>query len=266
MSLAERYGPWAVISGASEGTGRAFARRIAADGIHCVLIARRQGPLDELADELRQEYGVECVTAAIDLSAPDASERVKAAAGDREVGLYVSNAGADPEGSRFLDIEVDRWVDQVNRGIVNLMRCCHHFGGQMRERKRGGLLLAGSGACYGGSSFMATYSGLKAFGLNFAESLWAELRPHGVDVLYAALGTTDTPAFRALAESKGLPLPAGLADPQEVAKVVLSRLADGPLANWGLEDDDAGYLPMSAAARRARVLAIGEATRRIFGE
>ncbi|RJF91167.1 SDR family NAD(P)-dependent oxidoreductase [Sphingomonas cavernae] len=266
MSLTEHYGPWAVISGASEGTGRAFARKIAREGINCVLIARRERPLAELADELRGEYGVECVTAAIDLSAPDASDRVKAAAGDREVGLYVSNAGADPEGARFLDIEVDRWVDQVNRGIVNLMRCCHHFGGQMRGRKRGGLLLVGSGACYGGSSFMATYAGLKAFGLNFAEGLWAELRPHGVDVLYAALGTTDTPAFRALAASKGLPLPPGLADAQEVAEVVLSRLADGPLMNWGLEDEDAGHLPMSASARRTRVLAIGEATKRIFGE
>lgn len=78
MDFAERYGPWAVIAGASDGTGRAFARRIAAHGVNCILLARRQPLLAQLAAEIRAESGVECLTASIDLAAPDASERIAA--------------------------------------------------------------------------------------------------------------------------------------------------------------------------------------------
>ena len=260
------YGPWAVISGASEGTGLAFAKRVAAAGINCILIARREGPLRELAAELETANGIECLVVAADLSATDAAQRVIAAVGDREVGLYIHNAGGDPEGQHFLDLDVERWVDQVNRGIVTLMRCCHHFAGPMKARRQGGLLLIGSGACWGGSAHMAAYSGLKAFALNFAEGLWAELQPSGVDVLYAALGTTDTPEFRRFLAAHNMPMPDGLADPDDVAAQALARLPHGPLLNWGQADDEAGRLPASAAARRARVLMIGEATKRIYGK
>jgi short-subunit dehydrogenase len=266
MLDAASYGPWAVISGASEGTGKALAKQIAAAGIHCVLIARRLGPLDELADALRAAHGVECITASVDLYGSDACAEIKAVVGSREVGLYVSNAGADPSGSHFLNTSVDDWIGQANRSVINLLRCCHHFGGLMRDRKHGGLLIVGSGACYGGGAFMANYAGVKGFGLNFAEGLWAELLPHGVNVLYAALGTTDTPAFRKLLAEKGMAVPPGLADPAVVAETLLDRLPHGPVLNWGQDDDQPGMSPVSAAARRARVLAIGESTKRIFGE
>lgn len=266
MSFAERYGPWAVIAGASEGTGRAFARKIAGEGVSCILIARRAHPLEALAAQIRAEHGVECVTASLDLAAPDACARVIAAVGAREVGLYVSNAGADPNGARFLDRDIEAWVQLVNRNIVTTMRCCHHFGAAMRARRRGGILLVGSGACYGGASFLATYSGSKAFEMCFGEGLWAELRPHGVDVLYFALGQTDTPAFRALLAEKGQPVPSGLATPDDVAALGLARLPHGPIHNWGQDDDVAGYAPNSPAARRARVLAIDQQTKPIFGE
>src|SRR5215510_9597527 len=99
MGFAERYGPWAVIAGASEGTGRAFARKIAQRGLNCILIARRDAPLKALAEQIRTESGVDCMTAAIDLSTGDAADRVAAAVGGRDVGLYVGNAGADPNGA-----------------------------------------------------------------------------------------------------------------------------------------------------------------------
>ena len=266
MSFAERYGPWAIIAGASEGTGRAFARKIAAQGVRCILIARREAPLRALADEIRAESGVECVTATIDLAAPDAHARIVAAVGDREVGLYIGNAGSDPNGSRFLDRDIGAWTDLVNRNVMTTMQCCHHFGGLMRARQRGGLLLVGSGACYGGSSFLAVYAGSKAFEMCMAEGLWAELRPFGVDVLYFALSTTDTPAFHALLAEKGLSAPPNLASPDAVAQVGLARLPHGPIRNWGQEDDVAGMSPNSPDVRRARILAIDESTKRIFGD
>src|SRR4029453_5432102 len=85
--------------------------------------------------------------------------RILRTVGAREVGLYIGNAGADTNASHFLDGEIEAWVDLVNFDVLTTMRCCHHFGGLMRERCRGGLLLVGSGAAYGGGEFYATSLG-----------------------------------------------------------------------------------------------------------
>lgn len=266
MTFAQKYGPWAIIAGASEGTGLAFAHQIASQGVNCILIARRERPLVELGKTLHADYGIEYLTIAVDLYSTDAFAQIQAAVGEREVGLFISNAGSDPHSSRFLDVDVEDWVNQINRNVITLVRCCHYFGGKMRDRKRGGILLVGSGSCYGGASFMAIYSGTKAFDLSFGEGLWAELRPHGVDVLNLILGRTDTPALREVLALKGLPVPPGLASPEEVAAVGLERLPHGPIHNWGQKDDEAGLSPSSAAARRARILMIDESTKDIFGK
>jgi len=264
--FARRYGPWAVIAGASEGTGRAFARQVAAKGVNCILIARREGPLAEVAAQIRGESGVECIAAAIDLARPDAFGRIMDATGGREIGLYIANAGADPNGSTFLDKGVGAWLDLIQRNVLSSVQCCHHFGQAMRTRGRGGVLLVGSAACYGSGPSLATYSGVKAFDLCFAEGLWSELEPYGVDVLYLVLSMTDTPALRKLLAEKGLPPPPGLASPDDVAALGLARLGHGPIQNWGLQDDEIGYAVSSAAQRRARVRMIAEASKAVFGE
>jgi short-subunit dehydrogenase len=266
MDFVDRYGPWAVIAGASEGTGRALARKLAANGMPSVLLARRREPLDALIAEIRAESGIECIAATVDLAAPDALSRIVAAVGDREIGLFVSNAGADPNGSRFLDIDVQAWLKLAQRSVMTTLQCCHHFAAPMRARGKGGLLLINSGACYGGASYMATYSASKAFTLAFGEGLWAELRPHGVDVLNLVLGQTDTPAFRKLLGEKGLPVPANIASPDDVAALALERLPHGPIQNWGLADDIVGYAISSAAQRRERVLIIDQASKKVFGD
>lgn len=231
--FAEQYGPWALVLGASDGTGAAFARHIAAKGIPCVLVARREALLLELAEQIRTESGVECVTASIDLSLTDAGDQVVAAVGDREIGLFVYNAGSDTNGAHFLDKPIDNWIRLAGINVMTTLRCCHHFGGLMRQRRRGGILLVSSGAAFGGGSYLATYSGSKAFELCFAESLWHELRPYQVDVLHLALNTTDTPALRKLLVEKGKQSPSSLASPDKVARVGLANLAKGPDYNWG---------------------------------
>jgi uncharacterized protein len=259
MEFAERYGPWAVIAGASEGTGRAFSRHVAAQGLNCLLIARREAPLAELAYEIRSKHSVDCLTASIDLAGEEAADQIAHAAGPREIGILISNAGADPNGARFLDQPIANWNELIARNVVTTMRCCHYFGQKMRERGRGGIILVGSGACYGGATSLAVYSATKAFDLCFGEGLWAELKPHGVDVLNLILGRTDTPAFRALLASKGLAVPGSLASPDDVAEIGIARLPHGPVHNWGLQDDEVGYAISAAAARRARVLAVSAA-------
>jgi uncharacterized protein len=257
MNLSSKYGPWALITGASEGTGAAFARKLASAGVHCVLVARREAPLQELAQEIRG-LGVQCETAAVDLASLDATGRIVAAVGDREVGLLITNAGADTNGSLFLDNDIANWDQLVNLNVVTTMRNCHHFGRLMRARGRGGIILVGSGACYGGLNGISVYSGVKAFDLCFGEGLWAELRLHGVDVLNLILGRTDTPAHRRLMERNGQPIPAGMAKSEDVAEIGLARLPHGPDYNWGQDDEVAGYAPNSPADRRKRIIAIEE--------
>lgn len=264
MTFQQQYGPWAVVAGASEGIGQAYARQLAAKGLSLVLIARRLAPLQVLAQELEADFGVECIPASVDLCSPDAHEHLLAAVGDREVGLYVSNAGADPNGSTFLDRDFSSWRDLVTRNVLTSMHSCHHFGQLMRERGRGGLLLVNSYAAYGGASHLATYSGSKAFELCFAEGLWSELKPHGVHVLSAVMGMTDTPAFRQLLEAQGLPLPPGTASAEDAAAFGLANLHNGPIQNFGLADGEAGHLPQSAAQRRERISQVEAFSRSVF--
>jgi len=264
VNFAERYGPWAVIAGASEGTGRSFAKQLAARAINCILIARRSGPLNELAEELRTLYRVECVGATVDLASREALSHVVDVTAGREVGLYVNNAGSDTNDSKFLDGGIDNWEKLVDRNVMNPMRMSYHFGRLMRDRGRGGIILVGSGACYGGATGMAVYAGSKAFDLCFGEGLWAELRPHGVDVLNLILGRTNTPTFRAFMEKRGLTVGEGAAEPDDVAKLGLERLPYGPVQNWGAADDQQGFAPISAAARRERILRIEAASNNLF--
>jgi uncharacterized protein len=257
-----KYGPWALITGASQGTGAEFALRLADEGLNLILVARREGPLAELAGQVRAN-GVECVTASVDLSARDAADQVAAAAGDREVGLFIANAGADTNSSLFLDNDIANWEQLINLNILTTMRNCHHFGQGMRARGRGGIILVGSGSGYGGLYGMGVYCGVKAFDLCFGEALWAEMRHVGVDVLNLILGRTDTPAHRAISEANGRPFDAtGMASAADVARIGLEQLPHGPVYNWGQTNDVAGYAPNSPDARRARILKIEEMTSR----
>ncbi|MDB5723953.1 MAG: family NAD(P)-dependent oxidoreductase [Novosphingobium sp.] len=255
MSFADKYGPWALITGASEGTGAAFARQIAAEGINLILVARREGPLAELAEQVRA-LGVECITASVDLSRTDAAEKIAAVAGDREVGLFVANAGADTNGSNFLETDAANWDQLININVVAKMRNCHHFAAPMKARGRGGIILVGSGAAYGGLSGLAIYCGSKAFALAFGEGLWAEMRHYGVDVLSLILSRTDTPAHRKILLESGQEIPTNMADPEDVARLGLERLPHGPIQNWGETDDTIGMSPNSPAQRRAKILMI----------
>lgn len=253
--FAGRYGPWALITGASDGTGLAFARRLAGEGVNLILVARSADKLAAAAAEIG-ELGVQCVTASVDLSAPDAAARIADVAGEREVGLLITNAGADPNGSRFLDGDMAAWDALVTMNVNTTMRLAHHFGQGMKARGRGGMILVSSGACYGGLSGIAAYCASKGFVLNFAEALWAELRHVGIDVLTLVLGRTDTPSHRKILEESGQAIPAGMASPEDVAEIGLRQLPHGPIWNWGQANDVAGMAPNSPDVRRAKIVAI----------
>ena len=266
MDFAAKYGPWALIAGASDGVGLAFAKRLAREGMKLILISRGQAKLDAAAAELRG-LGAECVTASANLSLPDGADKAIAAAGDREVGLIVTNAGANSINSQFLDADISAWEGLATMNVGTKLRLAHHFGRQMRDRGRGGMILINSGACYNGMFGLATYCGSKGFVLNFSEGLWAELRHHGIDVLSMVLGQTDTPSYRATLAKSGQPLPEAWASPDDIADTALAQLPHGPVFNWGQTNDVAGYASGSPDDRRAKIIHIeqmtGDLTKRV---
>jgi short-subunit dehydrogenase len=224
---ASKYGPWALITGGSEGVGASFARQIAAHGINIVLVARKEGALAETAQRVRHETGVEVRTLSLDVSAPDMMQKIASVTNDIEVGIFVSNIGAVLCSGPFVDAKFEAVVRSVQLNPMAQVALCHHFGKQMAARGRGGIIIVGSMAGNAGGATMVVYGANKAFAQNLAEGMWYELRPRGVDVLYMVLGATDTPK-RA---RQGFQDPPGLyvAPPDEVAREGLENLDNGPV-------------------------------------
>ena len=203
MTFASAYGPWAVVAGASDGVGEAFAEGVARRGLNVVLIARRRPLLESIAERIEGDTGVQTRVLVIDLASPGAADDVIAGTADLEVGLLLYNAGGDPNWRHFLDNSLDDALQMLHRNCAVPTQLCHHYGRSMVERGRGGLILVTSGAAVGGTANMAAYGGSKAWNMVFAEALWAELKPHGVHVLSLLLGETDTPALRKLRADLG---------------------------------------------------------------
>jgi short-subunit dehydrogenase len=249
----ERYGPWALVCGASEGTGAEFALQAAAKGINVILVARRQDKLDELAAQIRADHGVQVVTRSLDLSSPGAAAELQDAAEGRDLGLVVFNAGGDSVGGRFLDKPYEAWRTLTQRNIDTLTEACHRFATAFVKRGRGGLLLVGSEAALGGTGRLAIYTATKGYALNFGESLWKELKPHGVDVLNLLIGATDTPKLRTVfAKFKLSPDTVPLTPSAEVARVGLANLSQGPTVVLNAIDDQDNPL-VSSNLRRERL-------------
>ncbi len=246
MTLRERYGPWALITGGSEGVGAAFARQLGAAGINLVLVARAAATLDALADEIRASAGVEVRTLARDLSSEDAFEAIVSSTDGLEIGLLVHNVGAVFGSGPFLDGDLDDVRRTLRVNAIGHATLSLQFGKPMAARGKGGIVLIGSLAGNAGGASMVLYGANKAFAQNFAEGLWAELKPIGVDVLYVVLGATDTPKRAAL---NIVDDPSTVvADPADVAREALSNLDNGPvLVPAHLED---GFRFFTSAPRR----------------
>jgi short-subunit dehydrogenase len=251
----DRYGPWAVVAGASEGIGAAFATALARAGLHLVLAARRPEPLDALAGALRGAYPVDVRTVPADLATPEGREALAAAGEGLDVGLLVVNAAYAPVGP-FLDRDADDLARVVELNCAAPLRLARHYLPAMVARGRGGLILMSSLAGQQGSPGIATYAASKAFGAVLAEGLWAELRGSGVDVLACAPGAVETPG---LAQAKARRAP-GTVAPDVVAAAALRALGRGPRVVPGALMKVSGALIPRLLPRRTAISLIARAS------
>ena len=225
----ERYGPWAVIAGAAEGLGAAFARAVAQRGLDVVLADRQIGAATALAAALEGEHRVATRVVELDLGAEDAARRIAAATADVDVGLAVYDAA---------HAHVGPWTEQpladqlrvVDVNVRGLLRVAQLLVPPMAARGRGGLVVVSSNAGLAGHALTATYGASKAFGVVLAEALWHELRPRGVDVLASCPAAIATPGFSA----SGARLPQSFVlSPSRVAEQSLEALGRGPVVHVG---------------------------------
>lgn len=226
-AMARRYGPWAVVTGASDGIGREHAKVLAGQGLAVALVARRGGRLEELAAQLHAAFGVKTLVIASDLATPEGVKAVVEATAALEVGLLVQAAGYGSSG-RFLDHDVDEELAMIDVNCRAVVALSHAFGRRFAAAGRGGIVLFSSIVAFQGVPRAANYAATKAFVQSFAEGLQVELAPRGVDVLVSAPGPIRS-GFAARAD-----LQMGLAmDPEAVAGSTLAALGRGTTVRPG---------------------------------
>jgi short-subunit dehydrogenase len=254
-----RYGPWALVAGASEGIGAEFARRLAQRGLDLLLVARRNEPLADLAASVREEANVEVACVPFDLAHLDA-EALRDLVGEREVGLVVYNAAQSLIG-RFLDQPLADKLRTIDVNCRGPLLMAHELGTAMARRGRGGIILMSSLAAFQGSPMIASYAATKAYDLVLAEGLWDELRTAGVDVLACCAGSTRTPNWdrsRPRATTR-------MMEPGTVVEEALAALGRRPSVIPGRFNRFVTFVLHRLLPRRRAIRIMGDATRRLYG-
>ncbi len=222
----ERYGPWALVTGASSGIGAAFARLIAQRGLNVALAARREDRIRELAAELEKDHGIETRVVPADLAGRDFLPPLLEALDGIEIGLLVNNAGFGNLGP-FLENDPDREVDALHVNCRAPLLLAHAFGRTMKARGRGGIVFVSSYFGFSPVPFVANYAATKAYDLFLGEAVAEELRGSGVDVMALCPGVTRTGFFEATKlDFEKLPAKerAKSMTPEEVAEAALRKL------------------------------------------
>ncbi len=221
-----RYGPCALVTGASSGIGKAFAHLLAAKGFDLVLVARRTHLLEQLAAQVTGQHKVAVKICATDLADAAAAESIIAAAGQRDIGLVISNAGFGLKGA----FELGDPKTLANMLMVNCnapMALARGLLPRLRQRGRGGIIFTSSVEGLLGMPNSAVYAATKAFVNSLGEALWAECAPDGIEVLTLCPGATDTEAPRL----QGIDVATlrNVMSADAVAELALENIGNGPV-------------------------------------
>jgi short-subunit dehydrogenase len=261
----EKYGPWALVAGASVGLGASFAYELAEKGLNIALIARKPGPLEEFAADLQHRYAVSVKTIPLDLADPDMLKTIAAQTADLEIGLLVYNTAYMLIGS-FLEHPLDKQLRSIDVNCRGPLTLAHHFGQKMTERKRGGIILMSSLSGLQGAAWLASYGATKAFNIVLAEGLWYELKDKGVDVLVCCAGAIATPNYTA-----SQPIALGGMAPKPLTTETVAREAVAALGRKHMVVPGRAYsfsnrLLNTFMSRKRRIKIMAGSTEKMYGD
>jgi short-subunit dehydrogenase len=250
-AFVQKYGPWALVTGASEGIGRAFAVELARRGVHVILVARRQLQLEQLATSLTQAHGVQCQVLAANLSHAEGVQQVLRSSADSDVGLVVCAAGFGTSGP-FLQNDLPTELDMLQVNCGALAALSWGLGQRLVQRGRGGLVLLSSVVAFQGVPRSAHYAASKAYVQTLSEGLREEWSGHGVQVLSVAPG----PVHSGFAARSQMTM-AQAEDPQVVARASLDALGRTGTVRPGFLAKLLGY-SLALTPRWGRVKIMGK--------
>lgn len=262
-NFAARYGPWAIVAGASEGLGAQYARQLATHGLNLMLIARRDELLQSLALDLSTKYPIEVKTIALDLSEPDVVDRIAQATDDLKIGLLVYNAAFSAVGP-FLERPLEDHAKEIQTNAFTPLKLVYRFAGRMHARGRGGIILMSSLSAFQGSAYISAYAATKAFNIVLAEGLWEEWRERGVDILVCISGAIKTPNYIASAPAKTGGLGDMAISPEQVVREALYNLGKGPYVIPGRMNRVSSFVMRHLLPRKTTVKFMGRILRGMY--
>lgn len=198
----EKYGPWALVVGASQGLGECFARELASRGLNVAICARTVSKLERVAQAIKADYGVDARIVQADISEEDCGEKIVAAVDDLEVGFVIFNAAIEP-GGPFIRIKQEDHIKNIVGNCITPTKVVWPLARKMAARHKGGIYLVSSMAGEGGIANWVSYGAGKSYELILGEGLWYEMREYGVDAGAYVVGTTETPNFKESQEKHG---------------------------------------------------------------
>lgn len=181
MGFKEKYGRYALVTGASAGIGEAFARLLAKRGFDLILVARREEKLNLIAEELRRKHGIEVMVIPMDLTLEDSADVLFRKVGEFDVGLLVNNAGFGYYG-KFVKQAPERFSDMIKLNILTFTLLTRKFADRFIKKGRGGIILVSSLAAFQPTPGMALYGATKGFELLLGEALAEEIKGKNVDI------------------------------------------------------------------------------------
>jgi short-subunit dehydrogenase len=189
--LKNRYGEWAIITGASSGIGLELATQLADAGFNLAINSRHLEKLQAVERNLKAKYKIEIKIVDADVSEMTGIDKLIHATEDLNVGLLINSAGYGTSGL-FLDTSLHSEINMLRVNSEAVLSLTHHYSQKFKQKGRGGIIFLSSLMAFQGVPYSANYSATKAYIQTLAEALAVELKPFGIDVLAAAPGPVDS--------------------------------------------------------------------------
>ncbi|NNC95135.1 MAG: SDR family NAD(P)-dependent oxidoreductase [Chitinophagales bacterium] len=258
-----KQGEWALIAGASEGLGSAFAHELASRGFNVVLIARNQAKLDLVSASIKETYDVEVKVIQADLSRNQDLEVIKNACEALSVSMFVYNAAYSII-NPFLSQDISDHKKTITVNCESLTDLVYHFANKMKIKRRGGIILMSSMSSLQGSPLIASYAASKAYIRILGESLWYEMKSLNVDVLVCCAGATSTPNFIKSKPEQQSKFAPPVMTPESVVKETISKLGTQPFLIPGRSNRIASFFMNLFMGNKEKVNVMGKTMYKMY--